>query len=141
MRRGNMAGYVLKISRHGDIRRERFDAGDTLGQLQRAVGGLIERVDIPAFDRARLDCDCYVNEEGLFDPDPVLNVAVSEMAGRTIVGDAVLAMHDGAGASYGIPPALCRRIVKYVKGAFAYGMVRRMRIRPAGERTGGNECR
>ena len=125
-----MSGYVLKISRHGDIRREAFNPADSLKQLQRAVGGFIERVEIPAFTRERLDCDCWVNEEGLFDPDPVLNIAVTEMAGRGIVGDAVLAMHDGEGRTLGIPEPLARVLAKYAKSAFAVGVVRRMRFAP-----------
>ena len=134
-----MSGYLLKISRHGEIRREAFDPADSLKQLQRAVGGWIERVEIPAFTREGIDCDCYVNEEGLFDPDPVLNIAVSEMAGRGIVGDAVLAMHDGEGGTCGISAPLCAVLAKYAKRAFAYGMIRRMRIAPA-QTTGGNDA-
>ncbi len=125
-----MSGYLLKISRHGVIRREAFKPDDSLGQLQRAVGGWIERVEIPAFTRERIDCDCFVNEEGLFNPDPVLNIAVTEMAGRGIVGDAVLAMHDGDGRTLGIPEPLARMLAKFAKRAFAVGVVRRMRFVP-----------
>lgn len=123
-------GYVLRIDRHGNIRREAFDAENTLAQLQRCVGGLIERVDIPAFSREGLDVDCFVNDEGLFDPAPVLNMAASEMAGGPIVGDAVLAMHDGEGNSRGMPEPLARALAKYAKGAYALGVVRRMRFAP-----------
>lgn len=123
-----MSGYIVKISRHGVIRREAFNPADSLKQLQRAGGGWIERVEIPAFERERIDCDCFVNEEGLFDPDPVLNIAVTEMSGRGIVGDAVLVMHDGEGGSQGIPDPLARVLVKYAKLAFAVGVIRRMRF-------------
>lgn len=128
-------GYVLKISKHGDIRREAFKPDASLEQLQRAVDGLIERVEIPAFIRWGLKCDCYVDEEGLLKDAPVLNIAVSEMACRAIVGDAVLCMHDGKGESHGIPAALCRKLASFAKGAYACGVVRRMRVRPA-ERNG-----
>ena len=116
-------GYVLKISKHGVIRREAFKPDDSLKQLQEAVGGYIERVDIPAFELHGLNCDCYVNEEGLFDPDPVLNIAVSQMAHRRIEGDAVLAMHDGAGNTYGIPDHLCMKLATYAKDCFAIGVL------------------
>jgi len=129
-----MSGYLLKISRHGEIRREAFKPDESLAQLQRAVGGWIERVEIPAFTREGLDCDCFVNEEGLFNPDPVLNIAVTEMAGRGIVGDAVLAMHDGEGRTLGIPEPLARVLAKFAKKAFAVGVVRRMRFVPKAAR-------
>ena len=32
-------GYVLRIDRHGNIRREAFQPDNTLAQLQRCVGG------------------------------------------------------------------------------------------------------
>ena len=124
------SGYILKISKHGVIRREAFNPADSLKQLQRAVGGWIERVEIPAFMREGIDCDCYVNEEGLFDPDPVLNIAVTEMSGRGIVGDAVLVMHDGEGGTRGIPEPLARVLAKYAKRAFAVGVIHRMRFGP-----------
>ena len=132
-------GYVLKISKHGVIRREAFKPDDSLKQLQEAVGGYIERVEIPAFTREGLDVDCYVNEEGIFYPDPVLNIAVSMMAGRRIVGDAVLAMHDGMGGTVGIPEPLALLLAKYAKKAFAFGIISRIRFVPTKE-TGGNDA-
>lgn len=123
-------GYVLRIDRHGNISREAYDAENTQEQLQRCVGGLIERVEIPAFSREGIDCDCYVDEEGLLKPYPVLNIAVSMMAGRKIVGDAVLVMHDGEGGSAGIPEPLARVLAKYAKKAYAFGVICRMRFAP-----------
>ena len=134
-------GYILKISRHGDIRRESFNPSDCLKLLQRAVGGWIERVDIPAFIRDGLDCDCYVNEEGMFDPDPVMNIAVSMMAGRCIVGDAVLVMTNGRGESRGIPERLCRELVKFAKRRFAMGVLMYMKPAPTRATGGDNEER
>lgn len=131
-------GYILKISRHGVIRREAFKPDDSLAQLQKAVGGWIERVEIPAFSRHGLDCDCYVDEEGLLKADPVLNIAVSQMARRGIVGDAVLVMHDGEGGARGIPELLCRKLAKYAKDSFAIGVLFRMRPAPT-RTTGGND--
>ena len=135
-----MSGYLLKISRHGEIRREAFEPGDSLAQLQRAVGGWIERVEIPAFTREGLDVDCYVDEEGMLKADPIVNIAISMMAGRQVVGDAVLIMHDGEGGSAGIPEPLVATLATYVRRAFAYGILCHMRYAPSAQEGRGDEA-
>lgn len=61
--------------------------GPTLAYLQRAVGGLIERVYMTAeFDGMVM----WAHEEALMTPFPVLNHRATRMAGSPIYGDVVL---------------------------------------------------
>lgn len=63
----------------------------SLEELQRAVGGYIEFVPIPAMD----DIVLVVDEEGLFKEKPYNKIA-SEIAGRVIVGDVVITLREEA---------------------------------------------
>lgn len=63
----------------------------SLEELQRAVGGYIEFVPIPAMD----DIVLVVDEEGLLKEKPYNKIA-SEIAGRVIVGDVVITLREEA---------------------------------------------
>lgn len=109
--------YIVKVSADGRVEREQFDAADSLGQLQRAVGGYIERVSIPMVRRPDgSGNDLFVNEDGIADKLPV-NATLSRMASsRTnhrilfIVGDGVFTAHDGEGEAIGMTEAQCEDI-------------------------------
>ena len=63
---------------------EKAEGQDTLSFLQTMVDGLIESVAIDS------DTDLWVNEEGLFRDDFVMNIVASTASGRPLVGPAVL---------------------------------------------------
>lgn len=101
--------YIVKVAADGRVEREPFDADDSLGQLQRAVGGYIERVPIPMV-RGR---DLFVNEDGIAERLPQ-NWLLTLMARKRtqnscygIVGNGVYAAHDKDGETVGLTEAEC----------------------------------
>jgi hypothetical protein len=105
---GAAASFVIKVASDGRVSRERFDATDSIGQLQRAVGGCIERV--PAHIRAGVYL--FMNDEGLLHDLPgngVLTRFVYHHTGKwfVLVGDAVIAAHGEDGETAGLPEGLC----------------------------------
>lgn len=102
--------YIVKLAAEGSVlRREPFDKANSLKQLQRAVGGYIERA--PAILPKELgDIDCFVDEEGLLKDRKVVNECVSIMCCNpqiVILGDAVFAGHDGEGETVGLTEKQC----------------------------------
>lgn len=102
--------YVLKVAADGRVEREPFDAEDSLGQLQRAVGGYIERVPL----ELQRGIDLFVNEEGLLNGLP-LNRVLTEFATQDsgwieLRGDGVFAAHDGEGETVGLTEAECAEL-------------------------------
>lgn len=80
--------------------------GDTLAELQRCVGGLIEGVYIPDFDEQGISC--YANEEGLiFGLEP--NV---RLAGQPIVGPIVFVGHNEEGETVSLTEAQAWAVFK-----------------------------
>lgn len=76
--------------------------GDTtLSTLQTLVDGLIECVAVPSFHFG-FPVDLWVNEEGLFREDFLLNIPASQLAGRPIVGPAVIARSNANGETLGL---------------------------------------
>lgn len=75
--------YINDLTSHRYLV-EKPEGQDTLSFLQSLVEGLIECVSLTP------DTDVWVNEEGLFRNDFVSNIGVSLLAGRTLVGPAVL---------------------------------------------------
>lgn len=106
--------YIIKVSADGRVEREPFDAADNLGQLQRAVGGYIERVPIPMVRRPDgSGNDLFVDEDGIAKRLP-WNGPLSHMAQKRtnnscfgIVGNGVFAKHDGEGNTVGFTEAEC----------------------------------
>ena len=56
----------------------------SLEEAQKVVGGYVEMVELPNGDQI------LVHEEGLFAPDPQVNNEASSLAGKVLVGDALL---------------------------------------------------
>ena len=115
--------YLLKLSAKGariggDITREEFDKGRSLEQLQKAVGGYIERAFV-RFPAKYANIDCFVDEEGLLKDLPIVNKVVSELCrdttGENVVGDAVFALHDEEGETYGLTEELCDELTAFLK--------------------------
>lgn len=97
--------YIVKVKTDGTVEREEFRAGDSLKQMQEAVGGLIERLPVPT-DPFDSGYDIFINEEGLM-LELTQNVAVTKLwiayGGPTpIYGDAVVVGHDGEGGTVGL---------------------------------------
>lgn len=93
-------GYVL-IVRTDDTYTIELVKGDILPVLQKAVGGYIERMPIPAAFVRRFSADCFANEEGLVKKLPYNRIATAlyRCAGAPdtafIAGDVVFARrHD-----------------------------------------------
>lgn len=114
--------YIVKVAALGSVLSiEEFDRTNSLKQLQRAVGGCIERacVDMPdGFG----DVDCYVDENGLLKDEDVLvvnNIATAlclATTGEPIVGDIVFAAHDGDGETFGLTKERCDALVAILCG-------------------------
>jgi hypothetical protein len=103
--------YILKVKADMTITREEFDEKNSLGQLQSAVNGFVER--IPAEFKHNLDL--WVNEEGLLKQLPtnvILTALCSMMFGRIVylLGDGVFARHDEEGNILGIDEELAEKI-------------------------------
>lgn len=111
--------YVLKVAATGKVEREEFRAGDALEQLQKAVGGWIERVpgDMAyRVGRKLIEIDVFVNEEGLLKELPMNGVLMRFVHAQTggkygLVGNGVIVGHDGAGTTIGLDEETCDRIV------------------------------
>lgn len=116
-----MGTFVLIIEATGKMRREPFDAKDSLTQLQKAVGGHTERLPTVLM-RGK---DCFINEEGKLIGLP-LNTVLTNHYNQTrrncdwVVGNGVFAAHDGEGETIGLTEAQCedleRMLARY--GAF-----------------------
>ena len=111
-----MQKFVLKVAATGEVTREEFNAEDTLGQLQSAVGGFIERVPVPMVNGK----DLLVNEDGIAEKLPI-NVKLTSFvqprmrpAYVTILGDGVFAAHDGDGNTIGLTEAQCDDLEKAI---------------------------
>jgi hypothetical protein len=87
--------YINDLTSHRYLV-EKPEGQDTLSFLQSLVEGLIESVSLTP------DTDVWVNEEGLFRNDFVSNIGASLLAGRTLVGPAVLTGHQN-GETVGFP--------------------------------------
>lgn len=103
--------YILKVKADMTITREEFDEKNSLGQLQSAVNGFVER--IPAEFKHNLDL--WVNEEGILKQLPtnvILTALCSMMFGRIVylLGDGVFARHDEEGNILGIDEELAEKI-------------------------------
>ena len=59
----------------------------SLGELQAAVGGIIEIAPIRPEYKSKI---LLADEEGLCKPNPVVNIEASKIAGCAIVGDTLL---------------------------------------------------
>jgi hypothetical protein len=106
--------YILKVSADGRVEREPFDAADALGQLQREVGGYIERVPIPMVRRPDgSGNDLFVDEEGLQKALP-LNTRLSFFCSAFLAGNAVFAAHDNMGETVGLSKDDADSIVKTI---------------------------
>lgn len=101
--------YVLKVAATGKVEREEFRADDALEQLQKAVGGWIERVPVPMMKGH----DLFVDEEGMMKRLPVNGLLTRFVHGRLrntarfIVGDGVFAAHGDDGETRGLTEAEC----------------------------------
>lgn len=86
--------YINDLTSHRYLV-EKPEGQDTLSFLQSLVEGLIESVSLTP------TTDVWVNEEGLFRNDFVSNIGASTLAGRTLVGPAVLTgQHNGETVSF-----------------------------------------
>lgn len=116
-----MNTYIVKIAANGEMRREAFNAEDSLTQLHEAVGGYIERLPTVLM-RGK---DCFINEEGKLRNLP-LNTVLTKHYNQTrrnsdrVVGDGVFAAHDAEGNTIGLTQAQCEDIEKMLTrfGAF-----------------------
>jgi hypothetical protein len=116
-----MGTFVLIVEATGRMRREPFDAKDSLSQLQRGVGGYIERLPI----WGQNDIDCFINEEGKLKGlafNPVLTRYYRGLFPTLdwVSGRGIFAAHDGEGETIGLTEAQCedlkRMLARY--GAF-----------------------
>ena len=83
---------------------------DTLPTLQALVDGWIECVTASKRELG-FDADVWVNEEGLFRNDFGLNLVMSVVTGRQLVGPAVLARSNSQGATLGLTPSNLYQLV------------------------------
>ena len=105
------AAYIVKVSADGRVEREPFDAADSLSQLQRAVGGYIERVSV----ELGRGIDLFVDEEGKLnglDENGVLTRFRYHRARvwDSLVGNGAFAKHDGEGETVGLTEDECADI-------------------------------
>lgn len=104
--------YILKVTAAGEITREEFRADDSLKQLQKAVGGYIERV--PYNFGSGIDCFC--DEEGMIKGgDIVVNTAIANISKMPIVGNVAFAAHDEEGETIGLTAEQCEWIERLLK--------------------------
>ena len=108
--------YILKVAASGEVTREEFKAEDSLGQLQSAVGGDIERVPVPMVHGK----DLFVNEDGIAEKLP-LNIKLTGFvqprmrpAYVTLLGAGVFAAHDGYGNTIGLTEDQCDDLEKAI---------------------------
>ena len=107
-----MQTYILKVPAVGEITREEFRADDSLSQLQKAVGGYIERVPFN-FGRG---IDCFMDEEGLLHGgDVIVNTRIADIAKLMVVGNAVFAAHDEEGETIGLTAEQCDELERMLK--------------------------
>ena len=80
-----MTRIALQVTQDLVSTRLDLDAPEgSLKVMQRAVGGYVERVHTQG-----LDFDMYANAEGLFEPDPTVNLVATGFAHTPIVGDVI----------------------------------------------------
>lgn len=90
-----MSTQIIIMTTSGEIKFETLEA-DALAQLQRIVGGLIERATPDE------DIDVWANEEGLLMGLPH-NPLASALLATCIVGDVAIAGHDDEGETLPAP--------------------------------------
>ena len=99
--------YILKVPAIGEITREEFREDDSLKQLQKAVGGYIERVPY----NFGLGIDCFYDEDGVIKGgDIVINTAIANIAKILIVGNVAFAAHDEEGETVGLTAEQCAEL-------------------------------
>ena len=104
-----MQKFILKVAATGEVTREEFNAGDSLGQLQSAVGGFLERVPVLMVTGH----DLFVNEDGISEKLPFNEKLTRFVRGRTrnslmeLLGDGVFAAHDEEGNTLGLTEEEC----------------------------------
>jgi hypothetical protein len=109
---------ALVIPVEGPITELELRRPDSLRQLQEAVGGYIEAVDLPEFIRDSERATCYVNEEGKLTGLPfngratdLLVPGVGLFWGDYIAGPMVVCgFNPETGGNTSIPPGVERRI-------------------------------
>ena len=113
--------YIVKVAALGSVLSiEEFDGDNSLKQLQRCVGGLIERAPAVLPD-GLADIDCYVDEEGLLKGVAIVNQPVTTLCSKAttqecvIVGDAVFAAHDEMGETLGLTEERCAALAEHLK--------------------------
>lgn len=92
--------YIL-IEENGETYLIDNQEPSSLAMLQFLVDGLIECVALPE-NVLGFAADLWVNEEGLFRPDFTGNIGASILAGRPLVGPAVITRTNRAGETIGI---------------------------------------
>lgn len=108
--------YIIKLCAVGGIAEAvELDPDNVLEQLQKAVGGYIERVPLEIPKEAGSDIDCFVDEEGLLKGIPAVNGPISRAYGATVVGDAVFAKHNKEGNTVGFTPIECAVFEQWLK--------------------------
>lgn len=110
--------YILKLSaRGGLLTREPFDKARCLRQLQRAVGGPIERAPT-VMPVEFIGVDCFINEQGMLHEIKVVNSVLTLLCRLPIhayiVGDAVFAVRDGMGRTFGLTEERCAALEQYL---------------------------
>lgn len=100
---------VVIVTPEGDARVEEWE-GDTLPHLQKAVGGLVDVVQLAD------GFDLWLNDEGMYTEEPNRPVShyVSQVAGRwvqTFHGTAVFTGCDDEGSTTSLPETWRRRVL------------------------------
>ena len=92
-------GWLVTVKATGEAGRVPFNPEKCHEQLQSAVAGDIELVDL-YFNLKRVDCFC--NDEGKINGLPV-NKVISILYGRDLIcGDVVICKHDDMGDTQGL---------------------------------------
>lgn len=78
------------------------DTQGTLKALQTLVDGFIDYVHVPAPNDFGFPFDIIVNDEGLYRPDFTINLVASVLAGRHLVGPAVISKANKNGRTIGL---------------------------------------
>ena len=116
-----MQKFILKVAATSEVTREEFNAEDSLGQLQSAVGGFIERVPVALVGQK----DLYVNEDGRQKKLPYNEKLTAFVNCRRrnmpidLVGDGVFAAHNGEGETRGLTEAECADLEKAIERSVA----------------------
>ena len=105
--------YLLKVNTDGTTEPIPFDPKNSYEQLSQAVGGYIELAPV------ELPCgaDLFVNEEGKLIGLPLNKVLTRYSVSRNgwideILGNGIIAKHDGEGETVGLTGAECDDVEK-----------------------------